>query len=183
MLKNIFHRDKKPKESKPKLEIETYLVDAIDAFENKNYDEAIQMFSAIAKVDPRHPLAHLMLGRAFIEICDYTRAIETLFKHLMAVPGSIEGIIYLGFAYYACGENDRAAERFEQAMGLRSDNILIRENLAIAKISSGDYESAFNELSKLHNKNPIDKNIIELMVLTLGKLGRWETAKKYAEKL
>lgn len=179
MFKSLFGKEKKKNE----VQVEAYLLDAIDLFEQGEFQRAADMFDIISRAYPDHPLAFLMLGRCYIEMNRYSMAIEMLFKHLSIVPTSIEGCILLGLAYYECGEYDRATERFEYAMELRSECVLARENLAITKILKGELDSAVEDLTELHEQYPEDRNIIELIVLTFGKLGKWETAKQYATKM
>jgi Flp pilus assembly protein TadD len=180
LFKNLF---KKKRGRQDKITIEDFLSDAIDHFENGNFGEAADHFNLIAQSYPEHPLANLMLGRAYIELKKYGDAIEALFRHLKIDPNSVEALINLGLIYYECGDLDRAKERFEQALDLRKISIMVRENLAITKVASGELEYALDNLVSLHEEKPDDQNITELLVLTLGKLGRWETAMRYAAKL
>ncbi len=160
-----------------------FLLDAIYAFETGHYIEAAERFKLIVHAFPDHPLAHLMLGRAYVELRQYKLAIDSLFNHLGLVPNSVEALIYLGMAYYECGRMDLAEARFEQAMELRKEGLLARENLAITRIKSGDLEEALDDLVILHKEQPNDSGVVELVVLTLGRLGRWEAAKQYIHEM
>jgi Flp pilus assembly protein TadD len=159
--------------------IEHLLVDAIEAFEDGNYGAAADSFELIIALYPDHPLGHLMLGRVYIELKNYDRAMSALFEHLKIVPKSVEAMIYLGLAYYQCNELKLAEARFEEAMKLRAESFLARENLVITKIAEGHLEGALDDLVKLSEERPEDQNIVELLVLTFGRLGKWETAKQY----
>jgi len=163
--------------------IEHYLVDAIESFESGRFSEAAHHFEAIATVVPEHPIANLMLGRSLIELGSYEKAINALFRHLKVVPDSVEALIYLGLTYYECGEHEQAVERYEQALQLREKSVLIRENLAITRMSAGELDIAIDELVALHEDKPEDPSITELLVLALGRLGRWEAAKHYVYRL
>jgi tetratricopeptide (TPR) repeat protein len=163
--------------------VENYLVDAIYAFENREFEKAVKEFRVITKAFPEHPLAHLMLGRSLIELRDYEGATDALFKHLRIVPESIEGMIYLGLTYYECGQLESAKERFEQAMQLKKDSLMLRENLAITRIAAGELDEALDELVALHDDRPGDTNVVELIILTLGRLGKWEAAKQYVHRM
>jgi len=181
MFKNIFKGFGHKKAENRSLEV--FLVDAIDMFENGNFDEAIKNFSLIAKAFPEHPIVHIFLARAYIEMNQYEEAINSLFEHLKIVPNSVEALIYLGLTYYECGEIEQAQERYEQALELRKDYQMVRENLAITHVASGELTEALDELVNLHQESPNDLNILELLVLTLGKLGKWEAAKRYVNKM
>jgi Flp pilus assembly protein TadD len=176
MFNNFFKR-KRGKHDKKALE--NFLFDAIEHFESGDYLEAADHFTLIAQSYPGHPLANLMLGRAFIHEKKYDHAIDAFFKHLKSAPNSLEALINLGLAYYECGELGMALERFEQALKLHSNSIMVRENIAITKLASGELNSALDLLVALHEESPDDTAIIELLVLTLGKLGKWEVAKGY----
>jgi tetratricopeptide (TPR) repeat protein len=181
MLGSLFSGLKKKK--KTEISLSHFLVDSIDLFENGRYKEAANHFGLIIRAYPEHPLAHLMLARTYIELKAYKQAINSLFMHLQIVPNSVEAMIYLGLSYYECGEMPLAEERFEEAMKLRGNSLLVRENLAIARIQSGNLEEALDDLVGLHKDEPNDQGIIELIVLTLGRLGKWEAAKQYVHQM
>jgi Flp pilus assembly protein TadD len=181
MINNLFKR-KQGKDDKKKA-LENYLFDAIEHFESGDYLVAAGHFKLIAQSFPDHPLANLMLGRAFIHQKKYTNAIDVLFQHLKSAPNCMEAIINLGLAYYECGELGMAGERFDQALKLNAKNVMVRENIAITKYASGELNSALNHLVALHEESPDDTAVIELLIMTLGKLGKWDTAKLYVKKI
>ncbi len=158
-------------------------MDAIDAYETGDFESAARWFAVITDSYPEHPLAYLLLGRSLIELKDYECALEALFDHLKVVPDSVEALIYIGMTYYECGELERAQERYEQALRLRRESILVRENMAITHISAGNFDNALDQLVALHEERPDDAEITELLIVTLGRLGRWEAAKHYVRKL
>lgn len=163
--------------------LEGYLIDAICEYENADYKEAAKHFKLITQAFPDHPLAFLFLARSYIELKLYENAIDALFCHLNVDPTSVEALIYLGLTYYECGEMEQATERYQQALSLRNESVLVRENLAITRLATGELNVALDDLVALHEERPDDLNIVELLVLTLGKLGKWEAAKQYVNKL
>jgi tetratricopeptide (TPR) repeat protein len=179
VIKNIFRIPQKQPAKQDKRNIENFLIDAIEAFENGNLPDAVERFNLIIKAYPDHPLAHLMVARCYIEGKKFEKAIDALYGHLKVVPNSVEAMVYLGLAYYECGELALAQSRFEEAMKLKQNSTLARENLVITKISAGHLDEALNELIALHDEQPQDQNVVELLVLTLGRLGKWEAAKQY----
>jgi tetratricopeptide (TPR) repeat protein len=169
--------DRKKKQLE-KREIENFLVDAIESFETHDYENAIRRFQLITKAYPDHSIGYLFLGRAFLERKQYERGIEALYEHLKVVPESVEAMIYLGLAYYECHEYDLAQHRFEEALKLRTSSLLAQENLVITKITAGRLDDALDDLTILQKEHPGDKLFVELLVLTLGRLGKWEAAKQ-----
>ncbi len=159
------------------------LVDGFVAFESGRYEDAAELFHAIIETEENHPIAWLMLGRSLIELKQYPEAIEALARHMDIAPTSVEGLIHLGLAYYDMDEHEDAIECFEEATRLKKDSILARENLAIAHIETGDLDDAIEELIALHEEDPTDREIVELIILTFGKLGKWEVAKQYSAKM
>ncbi len=177
MLLKWFKKEEKQRNpGKP----EALLIDAIAAFENGDFDTAADIFIQIANNNQEHPLAHLLLARSFIQLGDTELAVEALRNHLEVDPESCEGFIYLGLALFDLEQTDGAEEAFEAAIKLKSNSVLARENLAIAKIEGGDLNEALDELLELHEANPSDNTLSELVILALGKLGRWDAAKRYA---
>jgi Flp pilus assembly protein TadD len=160
-------------------DVEYLLLEAIESFENHDHLEAIKRFQLIIKLYPEHPMAHLMLGRGYVEIKDFSRAIGALHDHLQIIPHSEEAMIYLGIAYFECKELALARTRFEEAIELKANSMLARENLIITKMTAGRLEEALVDLLRLRKERPGDKDIVELVVLTLGKMGKWEIAKRY----
>jgi len=182
---NIFKKkpEQKPKQKQKQKGIESYLLDAFEAFEAGNFWEAAGQFEAIALVEADHPFANLMMGRSLIEMGEYEKAINALFNQLKIDPNSVEALIYLGLTYYECGEFEQAMERYEQAFQIRRTSILVRENMAIARLTAGELDKALDDLVALHEEKPEDPGITELLVLALGKLGKWEAAKRYVYRL
>jgi Flp pilus assembly protein TadD len=179
VLKGLFKRKTKAINRFSPSDAALFLIDAIDAFENRNYEEAIRRFNLLNEAYPDHPLTHLMLGRCLIELKRYEAAISEFYMHLKVVPNSVEATIYLGLAYYECDELALAQARFEEAMKLRASSYLAKENLIITKIAAGRFDDALTDLLALNKENPSDKSVVELLVLTLGKMGKWEAAKQY----
>lgn len=155
---------------------EKHLLEGIYAFETGKYEHAAAKFEAITDAFPEHALAYLMLGRTHIELKQYEKAGEALRMHLEVVPYSVEGMICLGLSYYENNDYALAEEWFRRAMTLRADSLLVRENLAITLIAASELEQALEELTNLYEEQPHDPAILGLLVLTLGKLGRWEAA-------
>lgn len=159
------------------------LVEAIDLFENGQFRDAAEGFGHILGADHEHPIAHLMFGRALIEMEEYEFALKALERHLQLVPDCVEALIYMGLACYELKRYDGAIDYFEKAHELKKDSVMATENLAIAQIAINDLSDALDELIELHEENPKDTEIIELIVLTLGKQGAWEDAKQWTEMM
>ncbi|HEX9745523.1 MAG TPA: tetratricopeptide repeat protein [bacterium] len=165
-----------------KIEEQTYLFDAISDFEDGKYEEAVTAFTTFTAVVPNHPLAHLLLARAYMALGKHEKAVNALFDHLRYVDDrSLEANVYLGVAYYELGRKDMARQRFEQAIMKKEDNLLVRENLALTRLETGKYEEALDDLLELKTILPEDQAINALLVKALGKLGKWETAQTISE--
>ena len=159
------------------------LVDAIYLFENGEFRDAAEGFGHILGADPEHPIAHLMFGRALIEMDEYEFALKALERHLEIMPDCVEALIYMGLSCYELERFDGAIDYFEKAHKLKKDSVMATENLAIAQMAINDLSSALDELLELHKENPKDTEIIELIVLALGKQGEWEAAKQWTEMM
>ncbi len=179
MIWNIFKR-----ESREELQaVEVYLVDAIESFEEGQYERAATLFDVISSKYPNHPIAYLMLGRCYIELNSYSLAITAFQQHLRNYPDSTEALIYLGLTYLECGEFHQAEERFTEALCLGRGSETIQENLALTRLQAGEYESAIDDLLALHDEHPNNSEILEMLILALGRNGDWEAAKMYATKI
>jgi Flp pilus assembly protein TadD len=157
------------------------LVDAFDHFENGRLEEAAEGFGHILGADTEHPIAHLMFGRVLVEMKEYEFALKALQRHLELVPDCVEALIYMGLACYELERFDGAVEFFERAHELKKDSVMATENLAIAQMAINDLSDALDELLELHEEEPLDTEIIELIVLTLGKQGQWDAAKQWTQ--
>ncbi len=189
MIKKLF-RQKKEVKKKPEKRVKTepkalesYLMDAIDAFENRDFITALKLFTVLTSAYPDHALGNLLLGRTYIELKRYEDGINYLFKHLKIQPKSIEALIYMGLTYYECGELDQAEERFKEALAIKDNNKLVLENLALTQFAAGKLEDAAADLIKLHNEDPDNQDVSQMLVLVLGRMGKWELAKGYADNL
>ena len=153
------------------------LFDAIAAFEDGNYAEAESMFSNMIRSDKKHPLAYIMVARTLILQKKNAQALDYLFHHLNYVDSkSIEALTYMGLVYYELEDTKSALKFFELAYTYREENLLIKENLAIANLELGKLDEALEFLSDLYDEFPQDRVIGELLVNTLGRLGKWEPA-------
>ena len=180
VLKKIAELFARKKEQPLHNGIERFLVDAIETFESGDYQGSINRFQVLINAYADHPIASLYLGRSYLELKNYEKAVESLHNHLNVVPNSVEAMMYLGLAYFECLEFRVAQSLFEDALKLRANSLLVRENLVITKIAGDRLEEALDDLIKLHAEHPEDRAITELLVLTLGRLGKWEAAKRYA---
>lgn len=90
------------------------------------YQEALETFQRVAKLDARNPDVHINIGRLLGQLGRWDEAVTAL-KHAVAYrPQSVEIRYDLGIAYNRTGRFEEAFDTFRAALDLDPDNQRVR---------------------------------------------------------
>jgi len=97
------------------LDSESMLVNAMDFYNNKQYNEAIALFETLLKEDASKMGLNLYSGISHMEINKYEAANEKFKRIIDNKPNPFveSATWYLGMCYVMTDERDKAAEQFE----------------------------------------------------------------------
>lgn len=161
------------------------------AWNEQQYDAALQRFHQVLAIDPRQAAAYVHLGANYIAQerfaeataayqqagrlnPEYARLVEQsldLIQHLQHAherPGDPSVYLQLGTIYAADGRSDRAVEMFEQAVALDPSVAAGWLNLALNyEVEERDAEAmhAYSRVLTLEPGNPLAQNNYEKLAL------------------
>jgi len=119
--------------------------DITDAYENRNYDEAITKIEVALKRDKRNHELHFLLGKCYLKKRNNEKA-EEAFKQAVKIKGNFHE------ARYALGEFYLKAERFDEAKKTFEDGLkkakkdvekgMFEDGLGLYYLALKDYSNA-----------------------------------------
>ena len=92
------------------------------AFEQGNYDKAIDLYNQATKNDPTNVEYQSNLGSLHYRQGDYEQAREHYQKAVQIDPRDYFSHLYLGASHYQLGNNDRARKHFNRVLEIQPDN-------------------------------------------------------------
>ena len=126
----------------------------------------------------------LMTGMAHLDLKDYPTTIDALERGLglLVDDAALEARVaaMLGDALHAIGEDERAAEAYEQSLASDPDNPMVLNNHAYYLALSGkSLERALECSSRALKLNPSSANLMDTHAWVLFKLNRFPEAMDY----
>ena len=126
----------------------------------------------------------LMTGMAHLDLKDYPTTIDALERgmSLLVDDAALEARVaaMLGDALHAMGEDERAAEAYEQSLASDPDNPMVLNNHAYYLALSGkNLERALECSSRALKLNPSSANLMDTHAWVLFKLNRFPEAMDY----
>jgi TolB-like protein/DNA-binding winged helix-turn-helix (wHTH) protein/Flp pilus assembly protein TadD len=119
-----------------------------DFYYKRKYDEAIQQFQKTLQMNPKFPLAHLWLGRAYQQKGMYEDAIAEYEKADDALPGWIVTLAGIGNVYGVSGKKKEAREMLERLEKLSQRKYVTPYGVALVYVGLGDKDQALIWLAK-----------------------------------
>jgi serine/threonine-protein kinase len=115
---------------------------------SRSYDEAIETYDKILELDADFILAHRRLGQVYVEKRMYEEAIREFEKCLAPSREDAESLAWLGHAYAASGDTDRARQIIDEMNLLGKSRYVSSYLMAIIRIGMGETDLAFELLEK-----------------------------------
>ena len=98
--------------------INKWTQNAQNAFENKNYDEAIIYLKNACEISPNDPILYKKLGAVYFSSGVFDTAIECYLKAITINPQDADAYISMGVSYSNKGDNSTANKCFQKAAQL-----------------------------------------------------------------
>jgi tetratricopeptide (TPR) repeat protein len=117
----------------------------------RQFQQALEHYHSVAKMDPGFGLVHLFLGRAYQQLGEYEKAIAAFQKWRDAGGNFQEAIGELGYTYALCGNTGEARKILEELTGLyKQKNLSTNSMYSIAAIycALGEIDRAIEWLEK-----------------------------------
>ena len=128
----------------------------IDPISKAEYDAFSQYGDLIEGFD--------RIGKEALERKDYKAAINTYKKILIIEPNLAFAKNMLGLSLLYDGQYHEAKEQFEELVKISPDNATYYENLALAYRQISDYDRAEQAIVRAYELDPIDNNIVIVLV-------------------
>jgi len=110
---------------------------------------------------------------------DPRRSVEVYGERYRANPKDVDAALAYGQALRASGQRAQAAAVFEQATIAHPGNRLLLAGYGRALADNGNFQQAFDVLSRAHSPDNPDWRILSVQGTTLDQLGRHDEARRY----
>ena len=114
----------------PQIDIDSYLKKIDQLTDNGNLDQTVYHCLYLLRQFPKMIRIYEKLGRAFLEMDNYTGAINTFLRLCSVQPDNFLNHISLAYTYVECGRTENAIAHCETANCLEPDNQTIGKELA-----------------------------------------------------
>jgi predicted O-linked N-acetylglucosamine transferase (SPINDLY family) len=135
---------RQPGRSSGSAEINSYLQQALAAFNNNNFVQAEQNLQQLLKQQPRHIDAHYMLGSVAGRLGQYDRAAAQFEQVLQMHPVHLPAMSSLALAYRAVGNLDLAREVYLRLLKINKTDSQSLNNLAVVCCEMGRVDESID---------------------------------------
>jgi len=149
-------------------------------YDRENYGDALKYLNEAAKDEPQNAEIPYMIGRSYADMLNYKLAIP-FYQKAVQLDGTKYGWIYeLGLICYAQNDNKNALKYILEAgeKGYPKDNGYM-QNLGIAYIDAGNFDSGIVILTDLIKKRPSDANLLDMVALAYYDHKKYDDAMNY----
>jgi tetratricopeptide (TPR) repeat protein len=113
------------------------------------YDESLQVFQNVIRMQPDYPLAHTGLGHTYVAKGMYAEAINE-FRTANSLYGEVtNGLVDLGYVYAISGRREEALAILNKLKA--SEEYVSPAGLAVLHAALGDTEAAFQWLERAYD--------------------------------
>lgn len=140
------------------------------AFNNENYDEAIDYLSRYLKKSPKDAEAHLQLGLAFLKKEKLREAVDQFKESINLDPGNSEAQTLIKESmfeeanrFFSEGKNDIGMRYLTAYLTINSDDVDTHIMLTKEFIKMNSTRNAISSLNKAAELDPKNPEVIELL--------------------
>ncbi len=150
-------------------------------YQEQNWAKASDLYKTIQEVAPLHPTVNTKNASIRAGVCALnTNDLEAAFRSLAVArnedPESFDANFYLGQAFFAASQFDKALPLLNKAFILNKENLKLHEFLGLCLYELKDYRKAFPFLKTAYDANPENKKILFSMAESLYNCGKSEKA-------
>jgi tetratricopeptide (TPR) repeat protein len=149
-------------------------------YDRENYGDALKYLNEAGKEDPQNAEIPYMIGRSYADMLNYKLAIP-FYQKAVQLDATKYGWIYeLGLICYAQNDNKNALKYILEAgdKGYPKDNGYM-QNLGIAYIDAGNFDSGIVILTDLIRKRPSDANLLDMVAEAYYDNKKYDDAMNY----
>ncbi|MBS1849525.1 MAG: tetratricopeptide repeat protein [Acidobacteria bacterium] len=118
------------------------------------YPAAAEELETALRYSPQQALAHVLLGRAYLNSNRTLQAIEQFQTALRLQPETPLVHYHLGFAYASLGRNSEAIAEYEKELARAERNAELRYQLGRCLLETGDWKAAIPHLQAAVQLDP-----------------------------
>jgi len=122
-----------------------YLEAAMSLYTQGRYKEAIPLFDAAIKADPKNPQTYFSLANCYLVTGDKASMLLYYEAAAKAVPEDATAHFFLGVAYTQVGKSEEARSAFRKAIELDPQHTHAHEGMAKLLKGEGKHEEAMKE--------------------------------------
>lgn len=128
------------------------------AFNEQDFDTALDRFSVCVVLDPSNHKSYLYSGLAYTVKGDYEKALSSLETGLKLQPDDPELLRGYGDALFYAGRKDEALQTYNKILEKDPTNADLLFNAATIYYNRGDYDQAISDFQKLVAEVPDHKD-------------------------
>lgn len=147
------------------------------------YDESIEVLASALKTDPKNPIAHYVIAKAYLMKKELPKALEEAKMAVELDKTDPIGWKTLGEVALAKSENDTATGAFREALAIDDSSDANHHLYAVALGNGGDFEGQVEEERKALSINPTSYEARLGLIKALMKLGKNDDALKELNEL
>lgn len=113
----------------------TKIKGGVEAFNNEQWDDALNNFQDALVDDPTNPLLHYNVGDALYKKKNYEEAVNSYEKSLNTNDAQLQGKAYynIGNSYYRLNKYQEAIDYYKKALELDPDDVDAKYNLELVR--------------------------------------------------
>lgn len=156
---------------------------AINAYINRNYDDAIQYLEEIIIIDNKKIDALNNLGLCYFSKENFDQAVEKYKQALVIDVKNVFTLNCLGFCYYKQKKYLEAIEWFKQAIAIDKDNTGTLNGLGACYLEKQKYDKATKKFLQSLNSNPEDIEALSNLGACYAEQKKFDQAINYFIKI
>ena len=139
--------------------IEDLNLNGMQEFKNKNYKQAINLFSKAIKIDSKHPQLYYNRGLSYFKLNNYKNALQDFSNAIILDAKYIDAYFDRGLIYHDVGKHIDAINDFTTVIKLDPKYELAYYYRGFSRMGGlEDYKNAIIDFSKVIEINPNNAN-------------------------
>jgi len=157
---------------------------AIQAFRNRDVDNAIAKLNQYIQLVPNNPGAYVLLGRGYYLKKQWKESNEAYGKFLSLKPKNItyQDYFIMGEVSLKLGDKDKAEEYFNKAAEMQANNPQLYYYIGATYYNNKIYDKAAEKFKKAMELKPDYANAVRELASSYFQLKDWDNAITYFEK-
>lgn len=121
---------------------------ALDYYNNKNYQQAIQLCTEILSLNAHHSHTYFLLGHIFFSLNDLNMSKDFILKSIELKNDFFDAYYLLGNIYFSLEEHNNAINTWKNSLNYKNDFALVYSNIAASYLALDLFEEVTNYAQK-----------------------------------